>query len=551
GLGPVRGHLLGRRRARPAEAGGLLGGQARRHRAGPQPGHRTRRVRHYRQRRRPRFDHRRHAGSQRHVLRPRQPHAVRRPPPAAPPGGTRRGGRPGGLAVQRGRQRRYRRCLPRRRRHDGDMMRRTVRRRPLAPPNPADPDTPAPTPGVAGPGRVATGCADRASTAVDALRPQPVALPTGFRVALDRGARWTGDGTALIGGSPLRVLRLTPAGRDLVGRLASGEPVPPAEGAQRLARRLLDAGLAHPRPPAPAAAPDLAVVIPVHDDADGLRATLAALRRPQAAAGGSDPTGIAGRAGPTAVADDGPGVPVVVVDDASAVPVTVGAGGAGGVAIVRRARQGGPAAARNDGWRATGAELVAFVDANCEPDTGWLDTVLPHFGDPLVAAVAPRIVLAPHPAAPGWLAAYEDGGSPLDLGAGEAIVRPRSPVAYVPTAALVVRRAALEALGGFDESLTVGEDVDFVWRLAAAGWTIRYEPRATVRHPMRPTVAAWLAQRYRYGTSAAALARRHGAAVAPAVVSPRTAAAWALVAAGHPLAGASAAASSVAVLTGA
>jgi len=431
------------------------------------------------------------------------------------------------------------------------MMRRTVRRRPLAPPNPADPDTPAPTPGVAGPGRVATGCADRASTAVDALRPQPVALPTGFRVALDRGARWTGDGTALIGGSPLRVLRLTPAGRDLVGRLASGEPVPPAEGAQRLARRLLDAGLAHPRPPAPAAAPDLAVVIPVHDDADGLRATLAALRRPQAAAGGSDPTGIAGRAGPTAVADDGPGVPVVVVDDASAVPVTVGAGGAGGVAVVRRARQGGPAAARNDGWRATGAELVAFVDANCEPDTGWLDTVLPHFGDPLVAAVAPRIVPAPHPAAPGWLAAYEDGGSPLDLGAGEAIVRPRSPVAYVPTAALVVRRAALEALGGFDESLTVGEDVDFVWRLAAAGWTIRYEPRATVRHPMRPTVAAWLAQRYRYGTSAAALARRHGAAVAPAVVSPRTAAAWALVAAGHPLAGASAAASSVAVLTGA
>src|SRR5207248_5726109 len=75
-------------------------------------------------------------------------------------------------------------------------------------------------------------------------------------------------------------------------------------------------------------------------------------------------------------------------------------------------------------------------------------------------------------------------------------------------------------------------------------------PRAAVRHPMRPTATAWLAQRYRYGTSAAALAARHGAAVAPAVVAPWTAAAWALLAAGHPLAGAAAAAYSVAALAG-
>jgi mycofactocin system glycosyltransferase len=123
-------------------------------------------------------------------------------------------------------------------------------------------------------------------------------------------------------------------------------------------------------------------------------------------------------------------------------------------------------------------------------------------------------------------------------------------VAYVPTAALVVRRSALEDVNGFDESLTVGEDVDFVWRLVAAGWTVRYEPRATVRHPVRPRWSAWLAQRYRYGTSAAALARRHGTAVAPLVVSPWTAAAWGLVAAGRPALGAVPAGYSVAALAG-
>ena len=354
----------------------------------------------------------------------------------------------------------------------------------------------------------------------------PVAglLPDGFRVALDAGVRWAGDGDVLIGGAPIRLLRLTASGRVLVERMAAGEPVPRSAGAQSLARRLLDAGVAHPRPLLPASPHDAVVVIPVRNDADGLAATLAAL-------GGSPP--------------------IVVVDDASEDPHTVETRERRpGITTLHRAVQGGPAAARNDGWRASDAPLVAFVDANCEPEPGWLDALLPHFADPQVAAVAPRIRPAPSPerGAAGSLAAYEAVASPLDLGAHEAIVRPGSPVAYVPTAALVVRRSALEELGGFDETLTVGEDVDFVWRLVAAGWSVRYEPRAIVRHPIRSSWSAWMAQRYRYGTSAAPLARRHGWAVAPAVMSPWTAGSWALAAAGQPLLGAAAAAYSTAAL---
>jgi mycofactocin glycosyltransferase len=290
-------------------------------------------------------------------------------------------------------------------------------------------------------------------------------FPPGLQVALDPTVRWVDSGT-LVGGSPTRLLRLSPSGRALVRDLAAGAPVPPSAAARDLVRRLLDGGMAHPRPAAAPGPPAVAVVIPVRDDAEGLSATLAALAGP----------------GP------GDGRPAVtVVDDASHDASGLAAVCAARGAVCHRlATWGGPAAARNVGWRSAGAPLIAFVDANCEPEPGWLDRLLPHFADPQVAAVAPRIVPGAGPEAPPVLAAYEAVASPLDLGGREAIVRPRSPVAYVPTAALVVRRAALEALDGFDESLPVGEDVDFVWRLVAAGWTVRYEPRATVRHPIRP-----------------------------------------------------------------
>jgi mycofactocin system glycosyltransferase len=97
-------------------------------------------------------------------------------------------------------------------------------------------------------------------------------------------------------------------------------------------------------------------------------------------------------------------------------------------------------------------------------------------------------------------------------------------VSYVPSAALLVRRAALG--GAFDPALRVAEDVDLVWRLAAAGWRVRYEPTACVAHDHPATTARWLARRFTYGTGAAPLAARHGAAVAPVVLAPWSALAW-------------------------
>ena len=50
-------------------------------------------------------------------------------------------------------------------------------------------------------------------------------------------------------------------------------------------------------------------------------------------------------------------------------------------------------------------------------------------------------------------------------------------------AALLIRRSALDAVGGFDESFFMyAEDLEWCWRARTRGWTIRFEPSAVVRH---------------------------------------------------------------------
>ena len=98
------------------------------------------------------------------------------------------------------------------------------------------------------------------------------------------------------------------------------------------------------------------------------------------------------------------------------------------------------------------------------------------------------------------------------MGERPATVAAGSRVSYVPSTAIVVRRQALADIGGFDESLRYGEDVDLCWRLNAAGWSVRYDPRVVVTH-VEPTGLPALSRRFHYGTSAGPLARRHPGAL--------------------------------------
>ena len=399
-----------------------------------------------------------------------------------------------------------------------------------------------------------SGAATRfAAAAGPAAAPVAAPAPAGLRLTPDPGARFVAGGLVLVGGSPVRVLRLTPAGAGQVRGWFSGAPLPAREASLVLARRLLDAGLAHPdfKPqpssrtvPADSGAvhvsldrPAVTVVIPVRDRHAELARCLAGLRADPLADRAPEPE-------PGARGSDL--VVVIVVDDASADPGAIAAiAAAHGARVIRRPVNGGPGAARNTGLAAASTELVAFLDSDCVPEPDWLDRLLPHFADPAVGAVAPRIV--PHKAGTSWLARYEGASSTLDMGARPSIVRPGARVSYVPGAALVVRRAAAGA--GFADGMFVGEDVDFVWRLSAAGWRVRYEPSATMGHDHRVEFRPWFSRRADYGTSAAALERLHPGAVRPLYASWWTVGAWVAALSGRPVTAAALTAAATALLS--
>ncbi len=305
-------------------------------------------------------------------------------------------------------------------------------------------------------------------------------------------------GNVLVGGSPLKLFRLTAAGSSVVERIAEGEPV----AASTLVTALSEAGAIHPVP-------------------DHQRHTVA------------DVTIVVPTLGMPAHVPDG----AIVIDDGSDPPVPG--------AAVRLSSNQGPGAARNAGLAQVTTPLVAFVDADVELPHGWLDTLLPHFVDDRVALVAPRVRSGPSTS---LLGRYEHDHGPLDLGSEPARVRAGSRVSYVPAAAIVCRAEAIRSIDGFDASLRFGEDVDLVWRLDRAGWVCRYEPTTEVNHAVRPDTRSWVRQRIDYGSSAAPLAKRHPRALAPLRMSGWSIGAWTLGAIGRPVLGAALGAGSAAAL---
>jgi mycofactocin glycosyltransferase len=347
-------------------------------------------------------------------------------------------------------------------------------------------------------------------------------LPDTFVLTEDPSTLTFDGGTVLLGGSPLRLFRISERARDLVAGWRAGAPVGAGGPAQLLARRLVSSGAFVPRPSASTFDPeDVTVVVPVRDRPAQLQRLLETLG----------------------------GLACVVVDDASAdAAATKEITARHGARFVGLAVNSGPAAARNAGLAGVDSSIVAFVDSDCVPAEGWLTPLLGHFDDPLVAAVAPRVVPAPRGPGAGAVLRYEARRSPLDRGPREGLVRPGSPIPFVPSAALLVRSDVSSGPELFDPALRGGEDVDLVWRLGEAGWDVRYVPSSTVAHDGPAALGPFLARQAFYGSTAGPLALRHGEALAPVHTSAWSLAVWGLALARRPVLAQAALAASVAIL---
>lgn len=218
-------------------------------------------------------------------------------------------------------------------------------------------------------------------------------------------------------------------------------------------------------------APVVTVAVATHDRPDRLASLLQALRAQTLS-----------EAFEVVVVDDGSGPETAAVLDAERARDDLD------LLVLRHERARGPSAARNAGWRAARAPLVAFTDDDCAPAPGWLAAGLEaHEGNPQ-GIVQGRT--EPEPAG-----VEREGVLTRTL-------RVRRLGPWYETANMFYPRELLAALGGFDEAFGLrpgGEDTDLAHRALGAGRHAVFAANALVHHAVEDLgVTGTLRQAWRW-----------------------------------------------------
>ncbi len=162
----------------------------------------------------------------------------------------------------------------------------------------------------------------------------------------------------------------------------------------------------------------------------------------------------------------------------------------------------GLSAARNVGLQASTGEIVAYIDSDCFADADWLTFLIDQLERTGAAAVG-----GPNLTPPGdWLSASvaASPGQPAHVLVDDQTAE------HIPGCNMAFRRAALEAINGFDiQFRTAGDDVDICWRLQHDGYWISFAPGALVWHHRRTSPARYLRQQAGYGAAEGLLQFKH------------------------------------------
>jgi glycosyltransferase involved in cell wall biosynthesis len=167
---------------------------------------------------------------------------------------------------------------------------------------------------------------------------------------------------------------------------------------------------------------------------------------------------------------------------------------------VRYLRQGrrGLSASRNAALAVASHRIVAMTDDDCVPGESWVAAIAEGFLAPEIDAVSGRVL--PYGAeTPGTYAM----SSRLSTERGR-FARRGPPWLAGSGGNFALRSEVWSELDGFDERLGAGsagqaaEDMDFIYRMLAAGKTILYEPLAVIYHE-RQDLERRIASRWTYG----------------------------------------------------
>lgn len=169
--------------------------------------------------------------------------------------------------------------------------------------------------------------------------------------------------------------------------------------------------------------------------------------------------------------------------------------------VAVRAERSGIPAGRNAAIAASRGALILTCDADDEVSEDWVAQM--EAALELHDVVAGRVEVVPG----GVSHAVE--GSPI---AGTALrTYPYDYLRFGLTANLAFRRTAYKAIGGFDERMVYGDDVDFCWTAQERGLSIG-ESSGAVRKYGRPEASQRFRQHYRFGRTDVDLYVKHRSA---------------------------------------
>jgi len=165
---------------------------------------------------------------------------------------------------------------------------------------------------------------------------------------------------------------------------------------------------------------------------------------------------------------------------------------------------GGLSAARNTGAAAAGGEILVYTDDDCIAEADWLKWIVKLFSeDPKIGAVGgPNI---PPPAeTPRQARVAAAPGGPVH------VLLSDTRAEHLPGCNFAVRKSVYEEVGGFNPVFrSAGDDVDFCWRVLAAGYELGFHPAAFVWHHRRFSYGAYFRQQMGYGRAEALLMPIH------------------------------------------